>query len=147
MAIATVINGEHSFLFSFEDPNSPEVGVCRDCLCCMNNERLFTYLKVIGWCWFYLSTILDDYSRFFIASMLCTMMSAEDVPDSLDRALQASGCDQAKVLHKPRLLNDNGMSYISGELVDWLEDQKMDHERIKRKTIETQHSLHRKSAA
>ena len=23
----------------------------------------FTYLKVIGWGWYYLSTILDDYSR------------------------------------------------------------------------------------
>jgi len=27
----------------------------------------FTYLKVIGWGWFYLSTVLDDYSRFIIA--------------------------------------------------------------------------------
>ena len=27
----------------------------------------FTYLKVIGWCWFYLSTILDDFSRYIIA--------------------------------------------------------------------------------
>ncbi len=27
----------------------------------------FTYLKVIGWGWFYLSTILDDYSRYIIA--------------------------------------------------------------------------------
>ena len=26
-----------------------------------------TYLKVIGWGWFYLSTILDDFSRFIIA--------------------------------------------------------------------------------
>ena len=24
----------------------------------------FTYLKVVGWGWFYLSTILDDYSRY-----------------------------------------------------------------------------------
>lgn len=46
-----------------------------------------------------------------------------------DLALQASGCDQATVLHKPRLLSDNGSSYISGELARWLEDQKMDHVR------------------
>jgi transposase InsO family protein len=27
----------------------------------------FTYFKVIGWGWFYISTILDDYSRYIIA--------------------------------------------------------------------------------
>jgi putative transposase len=32
----------------------------------------FTYLKVIGWGWFYLSTILDDFSRYIIAWKLCT---------------------------------------------------------------------------
>ena len=89
----------------------------------------FTYLKVIGWGWFYLSTILDDYSRYIIAWKLCTNMRAEDVTDTLDLALQASGCDRATVLHKPRLLSDNGSSYISGELADWLEDQQMDHVR------------------
>ena len=89
----------------------------------------FTYLKVIGWGWFYLSTILDDYSRYIIAWKLCTTMRASDVTDTLDLALQASGCDQATVLHKPRLLSDNGSSYISGELADWLEDQQMDHVR------------------
>ncbi len=89
----------------------------------------FTYLKVIGWGWFYLSTILDDYSRYIIAWKLCATMKTEDVTDTLDLALQASGCDQATVLHKPRLLSDNGSSYISGELAEWLEDQKMDHVR------------------
>ncbi len=89
----------------------------------------FTYLKVIGWGWFYLSTILDDYSRYIIAWKLCTTMKTEDVTDTLDLALHASGCDQATVLHKPRLLSDNGSSYISGELAEWLEDQKMDHVR------------------
>ena len=89
----------------------------------------FTYLKVIGWGWFYLSTILDDYSRYIIAWKLCTTMKTGDVTDTLDLALQASGCDQATVLHKPRLLSDNGASYISGELADWLEDQQMDHVR------------------
>ena len=89
----------------------------------------FTYLKVIGWGWFYLSTILDDYSRYIIAWKLCTTMKTGDVTDTLDLALQASGCDQATVLHKPRLLSDNGSSYISGDLADWLEDRQMDHVR------------------
>jgi len=89
----------------------------------------FTYLKVIGWGWFYLSTILDDYSRYIIAWKLCTTMKSGDVTDTLDLALQASGCDQATVLHKPRLLSDNGSSYISSELADWLEDRQMDHVR------------------
>jgi transposase InsO family protein len=44
-------------------------------------------------------------------------------------ALQASGCDQVAVQHKPRLLSDNGASYVSGELSDWLKDQGMDHVR------------------
>ena len=61
----------------------------------------FTYLKVIGWGWFYLSTILDDYSRYIIAWKLCTTMKAEDVTDTLDLALEASGCDSATVVHKP----------------------------------------------
>ena len=89
----------------------------------------FTYLKVIGWGWFYLSTILDDYSRYIIAWKLCTTMKAGDVTDTLDLALQAPGCDRATVLHKPRLLSDNGASYISGGLADWLEDRQMDHVR------------------
>src|SRR5680860_34721 len=87
----------------------------------------FTYLKVIGWGWFYLSTILDDFSRYIIAWKLCTTMKASDVTDTLELALQASGCDQINVLHRPRLLSDNGASYISGELAEWLETQNMTH--------------------
>jgi len=89
----------------------------------------FTYLKVIGWGWFYLSTILDDFSRYIIAWKLCTTMKAGDVTDTLEMALQASGCDQANVIHKPRLLSDNGSSYIAGELAEWMESQNMDHVR------------------
>ncbi|MFM9847459.1 MAG: IS3 family transposase [Hyphomicrobiaceae bacterium] len=89
----------------------------------------FTYLKVIGWGWFYLSTILDDYSRYIIAWKLCTTMKAEDVTDTLQLALTASGCDQARVVHKPRLLSDNGSSYVSVDLAEWLDDNGMDHVR------------------
>ena len=79
----------------------------------------FTYLKVIGWGWFYLSTILDDDSRYIIAWKLCTTMKADDVTDTLELALQSSSCGQANVVHKPRLLSDNGSSYISGDLASW----------------------------
>jgi transposase InsO family protein len=89
----------------------------------------FTYLKVIGWGWFYLSTILDDFSRYIIAWKLCTTMRATDVTDTLQLALTASGCASARVVHKPRLLSDNGSSYVSGDLAEWLEEQGMGHVR------------------
>ncbi len=89
----------------------------------------FTYLKVIGWGWMYLSTILDDFSRYVVAWQLCTGMTSYDVTETLELALQASGCDQAEVVQKPRLLSDNGSSYVSNELADWLSDNGMSHVR------------------
>jgi putative transposase len=89
----------------------------------------FTYLKIIGWGWYYLSTILDDFSRYIIAWKLCTTMKAGDVTDTLELALMASGCNQAHVRHRPRLLSDNGASYVSGELAEWLDKQHMSHVR------------------
>jgi transposase InsO family protein len=112
----------------------------------------FTYLKIIGWGWMYLSTILDDFSRYVIAWKLCTSMTSRDVTDTLELALQASGCDQADAVYKPRLLSDNGSSYISHcdqadavykprllsdngssyishELADWITDNHMSHVR------------------
>ena len=89
----------------------------------------FTYFKIIGWGWYYLSTILDDYSRYIISWKLCTTMRAKDVTDTIELALTASGCDRAVVQHKPRLLSDNGSCYISSDLAEWLEEQKMDHVR------------------
>ncbi len=72
---------------------------------------------------------LDYYSRYVIGWKLCGNMRAEDVTDTLDIALAASGCDSAKVLHKPRLLSDNGSSYIAGDLAEYLEDNGMKHVR------------------
>jgi len=89
----------------------------------------FTYLKVIGWGWFYLSTILDDYSRYIITWKLCTGMAASDVQDTLNQALEETGLDQANVVHRPRLLSDNGPCYISKDLAEYLEDKGMTHTR------------------
>ena len=89
----------------------------------------FTYLKVIGWGWFYLSTILDDFSRYIIAWKPCTTMKADDVTKTLELALRTSGCDQAMVVHRPRLLSDNGSSYVAGDLAVWLEERDITHVR------------------
>ena len=79
----------------------------------------FTYLKVIGWGWFYLSTVLDDFSRYIIAWKLCTTMKAEDVTATLEMALIASGLDKAKVLHakaavRQRLQHTSRRSWPNG---------------------------------
>ncbi len=91
----------------------------------------FTYLKVMGWGWFYLSSVLDDFSRYIVAWKLCTSMAASDVTDTLGLALKASGLNQVDVRQRPRLLSDNGPSYIAKDLSDWLDEQGMGHTRGK----------------
>jgi putative transposase len=87
----------------------------------------FTYLKVTGWGWFYRSTVLDDFSRYIVAWKLCTTMKAADVTATLELALEASGCDRVTVAHRPRLLSDNGSSYIAADLAAWLGEHNMTH--------------------
>jgi len=89
----------------------------------------FTYFKIIGWGWYYLSTILDDFSRYIVAWKLCATMRADDVTATLDLALASAGLDYAAVVHRPRLLSDNGASYVSGDLAKWLEQNGMSHVR------------------
>jgi len=103
----------------------------------------FTYFKITGWGWYYLSTILDDYSRFIIAWRLCTGMSASDVSDTLDDALEFTGLEQANVKHKPRLLSDNGPCYVSGELSNYLKDNGMTHTRGRPYHPQTQGKIER----
>src|SRR3546814_9212856 len=91
----------------------------------------------------YHSTVLDDFSRYIIAWKLCTNMRAEDVNETLDLALAASGCDSDTVLHKHRLLSDNGPSYIAGELAEYIEDNKMSHVRGAQLHPQTQGNIER----
>ena len=83
----------------------------------------FTHLKITGWGWYYLSTVLDDFSRYIVAWKLCATMCADDVTATLDLALSAAGLDHVTVVHRPRLLSDNGSSYVAGDLARWLQDK------------------------
>jgi transposase-like protein len=89
----------------------------------------FTYLHVVSWGWYYLSTVLDDYSRYILAWTLRTSMAATDVMETLDLARAAAGIERVPVVHRPRLLSDNGPCYISGELATYLETHGLPHTR------------------
>jgi len=78
----------------------------------------FTYFKIIGWGWYYLSTILDDFSRYIISWELCANMTSEDVKPSIIQALAKSGLTKNTA---PRLLSDNGSCYISSEIKSFFE--------------------------
>ena len=103
----------------------------------------FTYFRIINWGWYYLSTVLDDFSRYIIAWKLSPTMGATDVTETLDEALAITGVDHVKVKHRPRLLSDNGSAYVSGELRDYLGKRRMDHTRGRPYHPQTQGKIER----
>jgi transposase len=77
----------------------------------------FTYFKIIGWGWYFLSTVLDDYSRYIVHWELCAGMKSADVQRTVDQAIKNA---QIITKQKPKLLSDNGSCYISSELKTYL---------------------------
>jgi putative transposase len=87
----------------------------------------FTQFKVLRWGWYYLCTVLDDFSRYILAWRLAPTMATSDVKATLDLALETTGVTQVKVEHRPRLLSDNGPSFVSKPLRDYLQAHKIKH--------------------
>jgi putative transposase len=85
----------------------------------------FTYFRVVGWGWYYLGSILDDYSRYIVAWRLFPTMASTDVRVLLDLAIEKTGVAQISVRHRPRLLSDNAPAYVSQELQTYLESKGM----------------------
>ena len=86
-----------------------------------------TYLKVERWGWFYLISILDDYSRKILAWQLKTSMKAGDFSDVVERACEFTGLDAVPVEDRVRLLSDNGAGLISKDFGDYLETRGIGH--------------------
>ena len=80
----------------------------------------FTYFKIIGWGWYYLSTVLDDYSRYIVGWELCKGMKAEDAESTVRKALAHANLPKSR---RPKLLSDNGSSYIAQEFKSFLNDE------------------------
>jgi len=103
----------------------------------------FTYLRVVGWGWYYLSTVMDDFSRFIVAHRLGPTMASTDVTETLDEALALTGVQSVHVRHRPRLLSDNGPAYVSKELREYLDERGMKHTRGRPYHPQTQGKIER----
>lgn len=80
----------------------------------------FTYFKVEGWGWYYLSSIMDDYSRFIIHHELCSSMKTPDVERNVKMALQKTGLPKSR---RPKILSDNGSCYISEDIKAFMKEK------------------------
>ena len=76
----------------------------------------FTYFRIVGWGRYYVSSVLDDFSRYLLAWKLTSTMATTDVQDTLERALAKASIKPVRVRRRPRLLSANGPCYLSGEL-------------------------------
>ena len=103
----------------------------------------FSYFRIVGWGWYYLSTVMDDYSRYILAWKLSTNMAAVDVMETLDMARAKASIDSVQIRHRPRLLSDNGPCYLSRDLKAYLEEHGMAHTRGARYHPQTQGKIER----
>jgi transposase InsO family protein len=86
----------------------------------------FTYFKIIGWGWYYLATVMDDYSRYIITWELCSNMESADAKRVVGHALQTADLVQDS---RPRLLTDNGSCYVSNAFREFIDQENMGHVR------------------
>lgn len=112
---------------------------------CINEmwQTDFTYFKIIDWGWFYLSTVLDDYSRRILSWKLCKSMETDDAKVTIDLALENTGLDKAPPITMPDLLSDNGPSYISSDFGEYLTEKGMRHTRGRPYHPQTQGKIER----
>ncbi|MFH0941919.1 MAG: IS3 family transposase [Chloroflexota bacterium] len=79
-----------------------------------------SYFKVVGWGYYYLVTVMDDYSRFILGWKLQKDMSANSLIEVIQEAVDATGMTDVPVENRTRLLSDNGAGYVSRVFRDYL---------------------------
>jgi len=100
----------------------------------------FTYFKIIGWGWYFLSTVIDDYSRFIVHWQLGPTMQEPDAESTIDAAILKSNL---KAGERPKLLSDNGSCYIANDFKSFTKKQGIIHIRGRVRHPQTQGKIER----
>jgi putative transposase len=79
-----------------------------------------SYFFVVGWGWYYLISVLDDYSRFILAWDLKGDMTAQSISEVVQQAVEWTGMAQVPVEDRTRLLSDRGPGFMAKALEDYL---------------------------
>ncbi len=79
-----------------------------------------SYFRVVGWGYYYLVTVMDDYSRFILAHRLQRDMTSDSFTEVVQDAVDRTGMNRVPITDRTRLLSDNGPGYISRAFRDYL---------------------------
>ncbi len=79
-----------------------------------------SYYFVVGWGWYYSIEVLDDFSRFVLASDLKPDMTADSISDVVEQAVAFTGMRQVPVEDRTKLLSDHGSGYLARAFEEYL---------------------------
>jgi transposase InsO family protein len=79
-----------------------------------------SYFRVIGWGFYYMVTVMDDFSRFILAWKLQMDMTSDSFIEVLQYAVDLTGMTEVPMDDRTRVLSDNGPGYVSRAFGDYL---------------------------
>ena len=79
-----------------------------------------SYFRLVGWGYYYLVTVMDDYSRFILSWKLQTDMTADSLIEVVQLAVDTTRMTEVPVEDRTRQLSDKGSGYVSRAFRNYL---------------------------
>jgi putative transposase len=86
-----------------------------------------SYLLVKNWGWYYLISVIDDFSRKILALLLQPSMDTDSFSEVIGLACEATEVDWVPGKARPKLLSDRGSALISKPFGEYLEAKGLGH--------------------